>query len=159
MNYICDTVDLRYDERRLKRFETVFTCNRIATSVTLVLEIPWDHIQKQVIKSTSLRDRQYLLVKEHYPQLYINRKIDEIDPCSICYEEFDSWRSVCRPNGCQHCFHIDCLKPWFAGKSLPNCPYCRIYCTGFNYVLRYDKHKHKHKYKSCKREEESDTRK
>lgn len=137
LNYICDTVDLRHDEHRLKRFETVFRCKRRKTSINLVIEIPWDRIEKQVVEKTSLGKRRYLLVKEHYPQLYFKEgAVAGIEPCPICYEKFESWDGVCRPNGCLHHFHTDCLKLWFKGKSKPNCPYCRVYCTGINYVLR-----------------------
>lgn len=136
LDYVCDTVDIRHEERRLKRFEKQFVCKRLGKRLNLVIEIPWDHIEEQKVEKTTLGNRRYLLVCDQYPQLYFKKSIDGVEPCPICYEVFDSWEGVCRPNSCLHHFHIDCLKPWFKGKSIPNCPYCRVYCTGFNYILR-----------------------
>ena len=136
LDYICDTVDLRHKERRLKRFEKQFVCKRVEKKLNLVIEIPWDHIEEQRVEKTTLGKRKYLIVSGEYPQLYFTKSVDGVEPCPICYEAFDSWEGVCRPNGCLHHYHIDCLKPWFEGKNMPNCPYCRVYCTGFNYILR-----------------------
>lgn len=148
LNYICDTVDIRFSEKeyRLKRFEAIFTCKRLNSKVNLVIEIPWDYIEEQVVKTTTLGKRAHFLVTDHYPQIYFDdiKNDFNLEPCPICYEKFNNLQEICRPNGCKHHFHITCLRSWFKGKRNPTCPYCRVYCTGFNYFLD-DREKEKEK--------------
>ncbi len=62
-------------------------------------------------------------------QIYVPK---EDSTCSICYEDFDTKKLVCKPTTCDHLFHCDCLqqvKPDKKGRK--HCPLCRttIYDT------------------------------
>mmetsp|Transcript_6964 Transcript_6964/g.10988 ORF Transcript_6964/g.10988 Transcript_6964/m.10988 type:complete len:256 (-) Transcript_6964:423-1190(-) len=46
-----------------------------------------------------------------------------VDECTICLERFVD-ADCLRELPCKHCFHEDCLKPWF--KAEHSCPNCRF---------------------------------
>lgn len=44
-------------------------------------------------------------------------------PCSICYNVLSS--GTVGKTGCEHYFHMECLKDWMSHSMYPSCPTCR----------------------------------
>ncbi|KAI8320340.1 hypothetical protein GQ54DRAFT_263744 [Martensiomyces pterosporus] len=42
--------------------------------------------------------------------------------CSVCLEEISTGQCV-RTLQCSHCFHVQCIDPWFCTNAI--CPSCR----------------------------------
>ena len=51
-----------------------------------------------------------------------SKQADNDEQCSICFGAYEVDELV-HQLPCRHCFHRECLIPWFADKS--TCPLCR----------------------------------
>jgi len=71
---------------------------------------------------------QEKLLRERDPSEQGGGVENEVDECSICYEDIkdDEPRGACDNPECEHVFHEDCLDQWL--EINPSCPLCRRPC-------------------------------
>ena len=114
------------------RYETHFWKNSIHYC-TLFLEIPYNE-NDSFLNTILVGDHKCKVTPYYYKQTDFECEIPSESVCALCLCEIDNWNGVCKPNSCQHFFHIACVEEWLSTKH--SCPICRRVLSGHNFVIQ-----------------------
>ena len=58
------------------------------------------------------------------------------DDCAICVEPIKE-NDMCKILGCNHVYHVNCIKKWVVFKNKQTCPMCNSFIQGMNeYIIK-----------------------